>query len=97
MGDESLISVVMIVMGCCITVYVLAFSFLLPALLIHYARTNSFAALFQVSEVFKLATQNIGDYLLAWVTGLVAGGFLVQFLRSCWYYASFPSSWAQPG
>ena len=76
LGNEDLYTVVMVVIGCCASVYFLAFSFLQPALLIHYARTDSFAALFQVKEVFKLATQNIGDYLLAWVTGLLAGTVL---------------------
>jgi len=75
-GNDTIITVVSIVAGCCAFVYFLAFSFLQPALLIHYARTNSFGALFQVKEVFKLATQNIGDYLLAWVTGLLAGTVL---------------------
>ena len=75
-GDDNIFTVVMVVVGCCASVYFLAFSFLQPALLIHYARTNSFGALFQVGEVFKLATQNIGDYLMAWVTGLLAGAVL---------------------
>jgi hypothetical protein len=75
-GDDNTVGVVMVALGCCVTIYVLAFSFLLPAILIHYARTNSFGALFQVGEVFKLATANIGDYLLAWVTGLIAGAVL---------------------
>jgi hypothetical protein len=62
-----------VIASCCGGVYLLAFSFLQPALLIHYARTNSFGAMFQVSEVFKLATKNIGEYLMAWVTAMVAG------------------------
>ena len=72
-GDDNIAGGVMIVLGCCVAIYILAFSFLHPAILIHYARTNSFAALFQVGEVFKLATANLGDYLMAWVTGLLAG------------------------
>jgi len=75
-GDDTAFTLIMAVVGCCASVYFLAFSFLQPALLIHYARTNSFGAMFQVGEVFKLATQNIGDYLLAWVTGLLAGAVL---------------------
>jgi hypothetical protein len=76
LGGEDTATVVMIVIGCCAAVYFLAFSFLQPALLIHYARTNSFGALFQVGEVIKLATNNIGEYLMAWVTGLLAGAVL---------------------
>jgi hypothetical protein len=75
-GNDNIFTVVMVVVGCCALVYFLAFSFLQPALLIHYARTNSFGALFQVGEVIKLATSNIGDYLMAWVTGLLAGAVL---------------------
>jgi hypothetical protein len=74
--DKNTLGAVWVVVGCCAGIYFLAFSFLLPALLIHYARKNSFGALFQVSEVTKLATQNIGEYLMAWVTGLIAGGVL---------------------
>ena len=76
LGDESAMTAVIIAISCCATIYFLAFSFLQPALLIHYARTNSFGALFQIKVVFKLATQNIGEYLMAWVTGLLAGAVL---------------------
>jgi len=71
-GGKNASAVFMVVTGCCAGVYFLAFSFFHPALLIHYARTNSFGALFQVREVFQLATKNIGEYLMAWVTGLIA-------------------------
>lgn len=72
-GAGTLLSVLF---SCCGGIYALAFSFLVPALLIHYARTNSFSAMFQVGEVFKLATGNIGEYLMAWVTGLIAWAVL---------------------
>ncbi len=76
MGGKDASVVIMVVMGCCAGVYLLAFSFLQPALLIHYARTNSFGAMFQFKEVFQLVTKNIGEYLMAWVTGLIAGAVL---------------------
>ena len=69
-------TLVEVLLGCCGGIYILAFSFLMPALLIHYARTNSFSAMFQVGEVFKLATGNIGEYLMAWLTGLIAWAVL---------------------
>lgn len=72
-GGKGASTVLVVLASCCGGIYLLAFSFLQPALLIHYARTNSFGALFQVGEVIKLATQNIGEYLMAWVTGLIAG------------------------
>jgi len=76
LNNDNGFSLVMAVVGCCATIYFIAFSFLQPALLIHYGRTNSFGALFQFTEIFKLTTQNIGDYLMAWVTGLLAGAVL---------------------
>lgn len=69
-------SVLSVLLSCCGAIYILAFSFLVPALMIHYARTNSFSSMFQVGEVIKLATGNIGEYLMAWVTGLIAGAVL---------------------
>lgn len=72
LDNDTALALVWVVVGCCASIYLLAFSFLVPALMIHYSRTNSFRSLFQVSEVFKLATRNIGDYLLAWVTGMLA-------------------------
>ena len=76
LGDESAMTAVIIVIICCATVYFVAFSILQPALLIHYSRTNTFGSLFQVKEVFSLASQNLGEYLMAWVTGLLAGAVL---------------------
>ena len=72
-GGKGAATLLTVLISCCGAIYLLAFSFLVPALLIHYARTNSFGALFQVGEVIKLATGNIGEYLMAWVTGLIAG------------------------
>ncbi len=75
-GGKGASVAVVVVASCCAVVYLLAFSFLQPALLIHYARTNSFGAMFQVGVVIKLATGNIGEYLMAWVVGLIAGAVL---------------------
>jgi hypothetical protein len=75
-GGKGAASFLTILTSCCGAIYVLAFSFLAPALLIHYARTSSFAALFQFGEVIKLATGNMSQYLMAWVTGLIAGAVL---------------------
>jgi hypothetical protein len=58
--------------GCCALVYVLLYSFLLPAMLIHYARNNTFGSLFQVKEIFALVSTNIGQYLMAWLACLLA-------------------------
>jgi len=60
-----------VIVSCCVLVYVLLFSFLMPAILIHYAREDSFGALFQLREIFALATQNIGQYVMAWLVSLL--------------------------
>lgn len=67
---------VWVILGCCAFVYLLLFSFLVPAMMIHYSREGSFKALFQIKEIFQLATRNIGDYLLGWLAGFVAGAIL---------------------
>jgi hypothetical protein len=62
---------VYVLIGCCAFIYVLVFSFFAPAMMIHYARTDSFGSLFQVKEIIQLATKNIGDYMMGWVAQLV--------------------------
>jgi hypothetical protein len=58
---------------CCIGLYLLAFSFFYPAMMIHYARVGSLGSLFQAGEIIKLATKNMGEYLMAWLSGILAG------------------------
>ncbi len=53
--------------------YLLALSFLMPAVRLHFARVRTFSACFQVKQIFALATQNLGNYLTAWVISIVAG------------------------
>jgi Protein of unknown function (DUF4013) len=72
LGGKGASTIIVVLFSCCGAIYLLAFSFFLPALLIHYARTNSFAALFQFREVYQLSIQNISEYLMAWLTGLIA-------------------------
>jgi hypothetical protein len=58
--------------GCCVLVYVLLYSFMMPAMLIHYARNNTLGSLFQFKEIIRLVNTNIGQYLMAWLASLVA-------------------------
>jgi hypothetical protein len=48
----------------------------LPAAIIRYAEYDTFGSAFQFSEVFKIITSNLGDYiiiiLLSWVAGFLA-------------------------
>jgi hypothetical protein len=69
--------VVFIALTCLSILYFLAYSFFYPAMLIHYSRNSTFGALFQVREIIRLATSNLGQYATAWLiviaAGLVAG------------------------
>ncbi|MFZ6029322.1 MAG: DUF4013 domain-containing protein [Chloroflexota bacterium] len=69
---EGAILAISTIGGCCITIYALIFSFFMPAMLVHYARENTFGSLFQAGKIIKLATTNIGQYLMAWIATLVA-------------------------
>lgn len=60
-----------IVMSCCILIYVLAISFALPAVLIHYARKNTFGACFQFSEIWQIISANMSNYATAWIVAIV--------------------------
>lgn len=59
--------------------YLLAFSFLFPAVQINYARNSSFSACFHLGQIFRLATTNLSDYLLAWIMTFIVN-FAVYFV-----------------
>jgi hypothetical protein len=89
---NSLGSGVAFLMSCCILLFALLFSFLLPAMMIHYARQDTFASLFQVRDIIGLATKNIGEYLLAWLAGFLAAlvlGFVASVPCIGWVVAAF--------
>jgi hypothetical protein len=58
---------------CLCVLYFLAYSFFYPAMLIHYSRNSTFGALFQVREIIRLATRNLGQYATAWLVAIAAG------------------------
>lgn len=71
-----------ILLGCLISLYVLALTVFMPAVQINYARKVTFASCFEIGAIIRLATSNLGNYLLAWLAylvfamlaGLVGGG-----------------------
>ncbi len=71
-----------ILLGCLISLYVLALTVFMPAVQINYARKVTFGSCFEIGAIIRLATSNLGNYFLAWLAylvfamlaGLVGGG-----------------------
>jgi hypothetical protein len=71
----------LIAVGCCIGLYLLLLSFVLPAVLINYSRQGTFGSCFHFGEIMGLVTMNLGAYVTAWVVS-IAAGFVVGLLVS---------------
>jgi hypothetical protein len=56
-----------------IILYLLAFSFFVPAISIHFARTGTFKSCFEVSQIMALVKKDFSGYITAWLLSLVAG------------------------
>jgi Protein of unknown function (DUF4013) len=71
-----------VLLGCVIFLYGLLLSVLYPAVQVNFARNGTFGSCFQIGNIIKLATSNLGNFVLAWlayivvgfVVGLVVGG-----------------------
>lgn len=80
-----------VLVSCVIILYSILLAFFLPALALHYAREDRFAACFQVGKIIRLITSNLGDYAIAWlvtifsgfVIGLLAGIFIPLLVITC--------------
>jgi hypothetical protein len=98
-----------ILVACCVSLYALALSFYMPAVNIHFARIGTFGSCFQLSEIFKLVSQNIGNYLLAWLMTIVFGivvGLIISVVSAvigwvpcigwaiAWLVAGFGGVWS---
>jgi hypothetical protein len=57
---------------CFITLYGLALSFFLPAMMINFARKNTFSSCFEIGEIVRIFSSDMGKYLTAWLIFLVA-------------------------
>ncbi len=60
-----------ILLGCVIFLYALALSVFMPAVQVNYARKTTFGSCFEIGAIIRLATSNLGNYLLAWLAYLV--------------------------
>ena len=55
------------------TLYLVAFSILSPAIAIHYSRKGTFGSCFEMSAIFGLVKRNFGLYITAWLFAMLAG------------------------
>ncbi len=59
--------------GLLVLLYALAYSFVMPAVMLHYASDGDFSAAFQFGQIFAFIQDNINSYLKAWLYVLVLG------------------------
>ena len=69
----SIFAGVGILLGCLITVYLLALTFYLPAVYVHFSREGTFGSCFEIGKIINLISANIGEYLTAWIVSLLFG------------------------
>ncbi|NIM04785.1 MAG: DUF4013 domain-containing protein, partial [Armatimonadetes bacterium] len=60
-------------------IYLLAYTFFFPALEIHYARVSNFAECFRVGKIMRVATRNPGNYISAWLVGILLSFLIALF------------------
>lgn len=56
-----------------ITLYLLVFSFLVPAIVINYSRNGTFRSCFEVGKIIGIVKRNFGLYITAWLFAMLAG------------------------
>lgn len=66
---------------CLVLLYALVFGFYVPAMLLNFARHDTFASCFQIGAIIALIRDNLSQYLMAWGMTL-AVGFGYSFLFS---------------
>ena len=72
-GFEGIALAGYFVMLCVIILLGIALAFVIPAIYIHYVRTEDFGALFRVGEVLTIARENLVDILLTILAAIGAG------------------------
>lgn len=70
-----------VLVSCIIILYSILLAIFLPALSLHYAREDRFAACFQVGKITRLITSNLGDYAIAWLVAIFTG-FIIGLLAA---------------
>jgi len=59
--------------GLLVLLYALAYAFVMPAVMLHYASAGDFSAAFQFGQIFAFIRDNLSSYLKAWLYVLVLG------------------------
>jgi len=59
--------------GLLVLLYGLAYSFFMPAVMLHYASAEDFSAAFQFGRIFDFIRDNLNSYVRAWLYVLVVG------------------------
>ena len=65
--------IVVFCLSCLMILYGLLLSVLMPGLLVHYAKEDTFGALFQLGVVYGKVRQNASTFFMAWLVALVFG------------------------
>jgi hypothetical protein len=60
-------------LSCAIGLYALLLSFLMPAIYLNFARKGTFSACFELGEIWRIMSKNLGDYIVAWLIIIVVG------------------------
>jgi hypothetical protein len=58
---------------CAIAIYGLFISFLMPAILLNFARKGTVVSCFEFGEIWRIMSKNLGDYIVAWLIIIVVG------------------------
>ncbi|MBK5106664.1 MAG: DUF4013 domain-containing protein [Anaerolineales bacterium] len=67
----SAITGVGIIFLCLFVLYLLAFSFYFPAVLINFAQKGTFGSCFEIGAIIKIVSKNTSKYLTAWLVSIV--------------------------
>ncbi len=59
--------------GLFVLLYAIAYTFVMPAVILRYASTEDFSAAFRFGEIFGFIRDNLNSYLKAWLYLLVVG------------------------
>jgi hypothetical protein len=73
-GQQALAGVIAgtgLLLVCLLSIYALLLSFLLPAIFLNFARKGTFAACFELGEIWRIMSKNLGDYIVAWLIIIV--------------------------
>lgn len=65
--------VVVFCVSCLMILYGLVLSVLMPGLMVHYAKEESFGSLFKLGVVYGKVRENAGTFFMAWIVALIFG------------------------